>query len=263
MELSDPTPGSSTSFSRAISLPPDETFQIGSIDPAAAVLGPQSKPKPSAKASSSAFGVSLRECAMAVSYGCTVPAVLVHLWTTILSLPNGLQTEGIFRVSPDPRDLADAERELVARGFGAALTSFAPEVLAHLIKSFLRRLPAPNVLGSVPMKLIADCAQLNTAAACNAVLRATPRHERQLLEWLIRVIFETHKERHVNRMDLKNLAVIFAPNLWLQTIDETADLLEQIHNVERVERSLYNLCAMAERAASKTLPRGPAVAGDL
>ena len=93
----------------------------------------------------------------------------------------GLGTEGLFRLTPDPAMVLAAERELLREGTLSG--SHAPEVVAHLLKSFFRRLPKPGLLGRVP---IATIEKAHDAAGCTALLAALPPLERELLEWLVR-----------------------------------------------------------------------------
>jgi len=131
----------------------------------------------------------------------------------------------------------------------------SPQVFAHLIKSFLRRLPPPGLLGAIPSTTLAQCVTLGTPAACAALLDEVPEPERSLLEWLIRVLLEVHEEREANKMRLKMLTVAIAPNLSQPKPTERAasqltshpEPLEELRQVERLERVLHLLCSFAIR----------------
>ena len=197
------------------------------------------------------FGAPLYECAMGMSYNCQVPRPLIELWKAIVASPRGLSTEGIFRITPSAAECHTVEKELTSgKGVLSPTANYAPEVLAHLIKSFLRRLPAPGLLGSIEIETIADC---TSAAGCQSVLGAMRPLERALLEWLIRVILEVHDRAESNKMRLKNLSVVFAPNLWLIPLDMAMwpgkDPREELRNVELVEQALHTLCTVAARSS--------------
>ena len=114
--------------------------------------------------------------------------------------------QGIFRLAPDPNVALAVERELEK---GCLQPGHPPEVLAHLIKSFMRRLPG-GLLGRVPMEKIENC--VNTEGAL-AMLECLAPHARSLLEWLVRVIVEVAEYKEENSMGLRNLTLVIAPNL--------------------------------------------------
>jgi len=65
----------------------------------------------------------------------------------------------------------------------------------------------------------------------------------------VRVLLEVHERRAANKMRLKSLTVVFAPNLWLvdaaEVLQSGADPAEELRNVERVENALLHLCMLA------------------
>ena len=67
-----------------------------------------------------------------------VPAVVAALWVALNKTPHGLTTVGIFRLAADQKVAATVEKQLQK---GCLADKHPPEVLAHLIKSFVRRLP--------------------------------------------------------------------------------------------------------------------------
>ena len=152
------------------------------------------------------LGCRLEDCAVRMCYNVPVPTVLVALWVELVRC-GGLDVLGIFRTAPDPREQNAAEEQL-AKGY---LTSgHSPEVLAYLIKSFLRRIPGGGLLGRVPRDLISAC---HTIEGCERMLAVLRPAERNLFEWLVRIIIETTTSHEVNKMGLRNLTIVFAPNL--------------------------------------------------
>lgn len=210
------------------------------------------------------FGIPLESCALVHSYGCQVPKALSELWKAMLASPRGIETEGIFRLTPDPDECADVERELTSgNGTLAPERAYNPIVLGHLMKSFLRRLPPPGVLGAVPIAALVEC---ETAEGCAAMLDLLEPLERGVLEWLVRVILEVHGKREANKMKLKNLTVVFAPNLWLIPLDGLApnkDPREELRNVEKVENALHMLCTFALRISKPPHKSGAGAAAAL
>ena len=60
------------------------------------------------------FGTPLDACSRVHSYACDVPQALVELWKAMLATPQGLDTEGIFRLTPDADDCTEVERQLTS-----------------------------------------------------------------------------------------------------------------------------------------------------
>ena len=135
------------------------------------------------------------------------------MWGEIVRL-GGLDHQGIFRLAPDPNAVLAAEKAIQK---GQLPPHTCAEVLAHLIKSFLRRLPG-SLFGRVPKELIDGCRDGPGYAALSERLSA---HERALLEWLVRVICEVAKHKEKNLMGLRNLTLVIAPNLLVPAPDVT------------------------------------------
>ena len=70
-------------------------------------------------------------------------------------------------------------------------------------------------------------------------MQALPPLERGLLQWLVRVMQETAKFRGHNKMGLRNLSVVFAPNLSTPSDNP----IEDIVTIEETANALFGLCA--------------------
>ena len=140
--------------------------------------------KPKKRKEKNVTGLELSAYQMCTCYGEGVPVVLVMLWCGIVQAKGGLGTEGIFRLAGDQKISAKAE-EAMAKGTLAKSTP--PECLAHLIKSFLRKLPT-GLLGKLPSNIITDC---DSDPGCEELLAALDSPERACLCWLVRIIVET------------------------------------------------------------------------
>ena len=132
-----------------------------------------------------AFGGKLEEYATTSCYGCEVPNVLIALWVALVR-GDGLKAQGIFRLAPDPATALLLEKQL---NKGQIPPGSPPEVLAHLIKSFLRRLPG-GLFGRVPKDSIEG---VKDAAGYKVLCGKLHPLERNVLEWLVRVICEVSR----------------------------------------------------------------------
>jgi len=146
-----------------------------------------------------------------------VPSVLVALWFALVH-SGGLEMEGLFRVQPPPHLCAAAEKELNKKA--RLKPGHAPEVLAALIKQWIRRLPG-GLLGALPQdeirEIIAD-------GGAELLLERLPRAERNVLLWLARVIQACASRREANKMSVSNLVLVVSPNLMASKGDVFGDL---------------------------------------
>ena len=95
--------------------------------------------------------------------------------------------------------------------FASLLTSahVDPPILRSLIKSFLRRLPG-GLLGGIPRETIADC---TSPEGYRELCRGLTSRERSVLEFIVRVVVEVASREAENKMGLRNLTLVLAPNL--------------------------------------------------
>lgn len=211
----------------------------------------------------SAFGAPLQDYATVTCYGCEVPTVIVMLWIGLV-VSDGIAAQGIFRLAPDPKAALAAEKQLSK---GCLQAGHPPEVLAHLMKSFLRRLPG-GLLGRPSLDTISDCVDAEGYAdLCHELTEL----ERSLLEWLVRVVVEVAGRQDENKMTLRNLTLVIAPNLRNVSVQPpatpthrtggffgagtrkqpaapaTCDPLEELMSVESTSTALHTLAAASMR----------------
>ena len=71
------------------------------------------------------------------------------------------------------------------------------------------------MLGGVPVEALVAVGVSERRRDCAELLDTMQPRERALLEWLLRVILEVNFRREANKMTLRNLCVVWAPNLRL------------------------------------------------
>ena len=170
--------------------------------------------------------------ALVRSFSSDVPAILAVLWAGIATSA-GIRIEGIFRTEPD---VADRKQVLAQLQKGALPAKTPPEVMANLIKGFFRGLPGTGLIGAAGLAAVKSG---DSDDAGVRLLEALPPLERGLLLWLVRVMQETARFRKYNKMGLRNLSVVFAPNL--STPSENP--LEDLAIIEETANALYRLCS--------------------
>ncbi|XP_042505823.1 rho GTPase-activating protein 3 isoform X1 [Macadamia integrifolia] len=157
-------------------------------------------------ASASVFGVSAES--MQCSYdhrGNSIPTILLMMQRRMY-LEGGLQAEGIFRINAD-----NSHEEYVRDQLNQGVVAHGIDVhcLAGLIKAWFRELPT-GVLDSLTPDQVMHC---NTEEDCAQLVRLLPPTEAALLDWAINLMSDVVQYEHLNKMNARNIAMVFAPNM--------------------------------------------------
>ncbi|GMP88423.1 hypothetical protein CsSME_00040417 [Camellia sinensis var. sinensis] len=167
-------------------------------------------PRRAPSASATVFGVSTES--MQLSYdprGNSVPTILL-LMQRHLYAQGGLQAEGIFRINAE-----NSQEEYVRDQLNSGVVPQGIDVhcLAGLIKAWFRELPT-GVLDSLSPEQVMQC---ESEEDCTALVRRLPPTETALLDWAINLMADVVQQEHLNKMNARNIAMVFAPNMT-QTI---------------------------------------------
>ncbi|CAN0916806.1 Rho GTPase-activating protein 1 [Linum grandiflorum] len=157
-------------------------------------------------ASATVFGVSTES--MQLSYdtrGNSVPTILL-LMQHRLYAQGGLQAEGIFRISAE-----NSQEEYVRDQLngGVVPDGVGVHCLAGLIKAWFRELPT-GILDSLQTEQVI---QSQTEEDCAELVRNLPPTESALLDWAINLMADVVEHENVNKMNARNVATVFAPNM--------------------------------------------------
>ncbi|KZV17364.1 rho GTPase-activating protein 1 [Dorcoceras hygrometricum] len=163
-------------------------------------------PRRAPSASATIFGVSTES--MQLSYdsrGNSVPTILL-LMQSHLYLQGGLQTEGIFRITA-----GNGQEEYVRDQLNRGVIPEGVDVhcLAGLIKAWFRELPR-GVLDSLSSEQVMQC---QSEEDCGRLIRLLPPTEAALLDWAINLMADIVHKEHLNKMNARNIAMVFAPNM--------------------------------------------------
>ncbi|KAF5751716.1 rho GTPase-activating protein 1 [Tripterygium wilfordii] len=163
-------------------------------------------PRRAPSASATVFGVSTES--MQLSYdsrGNSVPTILL-LMQNRLYAQRGLQAEGIFRINA-----GNSQEEYVRDELNRGLVPDGIDVhcLAGLIKAWFRELPT-GVLDSLSPEQVMQC---QTEEDCAELVRLLPPTEAALLDWAINLMADVVQQEHLNKMNARNIAMVFAPNM--------------------------------------------------
>ncbi|XP_037483135.1 rho GTPase-activating protein 5-like [Triticum dicoccoides] len=163
-------------------------------------------PCPAPSASASVFGVSPES--MQCGYddrGNSVPKILLLMQERLYS-QDGLKAEGIFRITPE-NSQEEHVREQLNRG--VVPDDIDVHCLASLIKAWFRELPE-GVLDSLSPEQVLNC---NTEEQCVELVSHIPVTHAALLSWVVELMADVVEEEESNKMNARNIAMVFAPNM--------------------------------------------------
>ncbi|KAJ6798171.1 rho GTPase-activating protein 4-like [Iris pallida] len=174
-------------------------------------------PRRAPSASANVFGVSTES--MQCSYdsrGNSVPTILLLMQRRLYER-GGLQAEGIFRINAE-----NSQEEYVRDQLNRGIVTDAIDVhcLAGLIKAWFRELPT-GVLDPLTPEQVMQC---QSEDECAQVVSLLPPTEAALLDWAINLMADVVQEEHQNKMNARNVAMVFAPNMT-QLVDPLTALM--------------------------------------
>ncbi|KAK4767275.1 hypothetical protein SAY86_015025 [Trapa natans] len=208
-------------------------------------------PRRAPSASTRVFGVSTDSMQLSFdSRGNSVPTVLL-LMQRHLYARGGLKAEGIFRINAD-----NGQEEYVRDQLNRGLVPEGVDIhcLAGLIKAWFRELPT-GVLDSLSPEQVM---QSQSEEDCVQLVRLLPPMEAALFDWAINLMADVAQIEHINKMNARNVAVVFAPNMTKMADPLTALVYAvQLMNFLRtlIERTLR------EREDSAVEPLPPPILG--
>nr|CAB3462224.1 unnamed protein product [Digitaria exilis] len=157
-------------------------------------------------ASASVFGVSAES--MQCTYdgkGNSVPTILLLMQETLYA-QGGLKAEGIFRINPE-NDQEEHVRDQLNRG--VVPEDIDVHCLASLIKAWFRELPE-GVLDGLSPEQVLQCNSEGEFLELVTLLRPT---QAALLNWAVELMSDVVEEEELNKMNARNIAMVFAPNM--------------------------------------------------
>ncbi|XP_059646667.1 rho GTPase-activating protein 5-like [Cornus florida] len=163
-------------------------------------------PRRPPSASASVFGVSTESMQLSFdSRGNSVPTILLMMQRRLYA-QGGLQAEGIFRINAE-----NGQEEYVREQLNRGIVPHDIDVhcLAGLIKAWFRELPN-GVLDSLSPEQVM---QAQSEEECTRLVRLLPPTVAALLDWAINLMADVALLEHLNKMNARNIAMVFAPNM--------------------------------------------------
>jgi hypothetical protein len=145
-----------------------------------------------------------------------IPPVILS--TVKFILDYGLETEGIFRLSPEMKVMEEVKRK-IAKNPTCDFSSLSsdPHVAAHLLKEFLRSLSLPLIPTSMNKQLMHGAREdefPSKIATYSSSLHSLPPPSLLSLILLAFVVKEIVSNGEVNKMSYHACGVVFGPCLF-------------------------------------------------
>ena len=131
-----------------------------------------------------------------------------------------MQAEGIFRINPENGQEQEVRDQL---NRGIVPDDIDVHCLAGLIKTWFRELPSGVLDGLSPEQVL----QCNTEEDYILLVKQLKPMEAALLNWAIDLMADVVEDEEFNKMNARNIAMVFAPNMTqvsLSTIAFMSDL---------------------------------------
>ncbi|ESQ37989.1 hypothetical protein EUTSA_v10028679mg [Eutrema salsugineum] len=193
-------------------------------------------------ASVSVFGVSAES--MQCSYdekGNSVPTILLLMQERLYS-QEGLKAEGIFRINPE-NSQEEHVRDQLNRGI--VPENIDVHCLAGLIKAWFRELPC-GVLDGLSPEEVLNC---NTEEESVELIKQLKPTESALLNWAVDLMADVVEEEESNKMNARNIAMVFAPNMTQMTDPLTA-LMHAVQVMNLLKTLITRTLAEREETAT-------------
>jgi len=130
----------------------------------------------------------------------------------------GLQTEGILRLATNNAILNEIKSSLELGEFDVNFNN-DPNLPACLIKNWLKSIATPII----PQDYYITLLELEDINDILIVIKKFPEINRQVLYHIVDFARKIAEHEPINRMSISNLVIVFAPNLFKNSI---GDLLE-------------------------------------
>jgi hypothetical protein len=143
------------------------------------------------------------------------------------------QAEGIFRINPENGEEEHLREQLNS---GIVPNDIDVHCLAGLIKAWFRELPS-GVLDGLSPEQVLEC---NTEEESVELVKQLNPVESALLNWAIELMADVVVEEEYNKMDARNIAMVFAPNMTQVCL--LACFFVCINKISQVERdTIYSV----------------------
>lgn len=150
---------------------------------------------------------------------------------------HGLETTGIFRVSPTKDSLDDLKAEIdQGRSFDFSDIN-NPHIISGLLKAFLRETPDPIFTFERYPKFM-EASKLETTeqqvAAIDALLKSLPEWNYKTLQHVTLLCRQIEARKEDNKMTISNLATVLTPNMLYTSSMDPINMVQEMEQANRI-----------------------------
>lgn len=130
---------------------------------------------------------------------------------------HGLSCEGIYRIS-GVKSKIQMLKDCYNRGAPVYLEEHEPNIIASLLKQFLRELPEPVLTKALMGKFEEASVVRGEIARCDTfrrLINELPTCNRQLLSWMIVHMTHVIQREKENKMSLQNVSIVLSPTMQI------------------------------------------------
>ncbi|KAM9989381.1 hypothetical protein ACTFIY_005419 [Dictyostelium cf. discoideum] len=250
-----------TNSSRTISLPPPPPPKPSSSSSSSTPSSTPSSPSPSPsssvinihnnyvanpKGNTKVFGMSLST--ITEREKSDIP-MIIDKSIQFLLLEENITQEGIFRVSPNQKQLTDLKNNVNA-GYITTLDGIDDaHLISSFVKAFLREMPIPLFTFDLYHSLVDcvineekyDCDKIKISNAIVLVLQKLPKPNFLLAKSLISLLWKISTKSSQNKMTTSNLAVTVAPNVLYPKLLDIRSLTNANATIEFIISNFNNI----------------------
>ncbi|KAM9952944.1 hypothetical protein ACTFIR_008000 [Dictyostelium discoideum] len=166
-----------------------------------------------------------------------------------LLLEENITQEGIFRVSPNQKQLTDLKNNVNA-GYITTLDGIDDaHLISSFVKAFLREMPIPLFTFDLYHSLVDcvineekyDCDKIKISNAIVLVLQKLPKPNFLLAKSLISLLWKISTKSSQNKMTTSNLAVTVAPNVLYPKLLDIRSLTNANATIEFIISNFNNI----------------------
>lgn len=169
-----------------------------------------------------------------------VPRVVIETLDAIWC--RGLLVEGIFRKCGNSDEVAAIAKRLeLERSATVDWASLEIHVISGVLKKFIRNLTEPLIPYDMYDRVIALDRAKKTHEAFEYVISSLPEVHWRTFRLLFTLFKEIVKFKNVNKMDARNLAIVFAPNILRMRDESTAKFLADMKCQHRVVKHMIHV----------------------
>lgn len=166
-----------------------------------------------------------------------------------LYIQGGMKVEGIFRINAESIHEEHARKQL---NKGIVPNDIDLHCLAGLIKAWFRELPR-GVLDSLTPEQVMQC---HTEEQCVELVKLLPATQAALLDWAVNLMADVAQEEQVNKMNARNIAMVFAPNMT-QMADPLTALMHAVQVMNFLKTLILRTLRDREDAILDAKPTSP------